>query len=115
MKTDLLIYRPGVDEPESVSVEMAEEPTYSQISDQITPILKTNRIEHVAVLFNGKRADMFVDECGAIGLRNREPLPINEAATKIYHAASRRRGADMTDAAKIHGVAVVVANRIIWN
>ena len=49
-------------------------------------------VEHVSVLYKGKRASMFVHDEGAI-----IGLPINEAATKIYWAASAARGIDLAD------------------
>lgn len=42
--------------------------------------------EHVTVLWNGKRAHMFVDETGALKL-----LEPNAKATAIYHNATRSR------------------------
>ena len=47
-------------------------------------------IEHVTVLYNGKRTSMFVNDMGAMN-----GLPVNEAATKVYWAASAARGIDL--------------------
>lgn len=46
---------------------------------------------------------MIVNEMGAIETADRGPLPINEKATEIYHAASRARGQDWVGAPYIHG------------
>lgn len=46
-------------------------------------------LEHVTVLFQGKRCSMFVHEMGAI-----LPLEENLLATEIYYNASRARGVD---------------------
>jgi len=49
-------------------------------------------VEHVTVLYKGKRASMYVhDEGRIIG------LPVNKAATEIYWAASRARGVEPSD------------------
>lgn len=45
-------------------------------------------LEHVNVLWRGKRAHMFVDEEGL--LRN-PPLPFNQAATRVYWNATMQR------------------------
>lgn len=49
-------------------------------------------LEHVSVLFQGRRCSMFVHEEGAL-----IPLDVNSVATEIYYAASRARGVEPTD------------------
>lgn len=71
-------------------------------------------IEYVSVLYKEEYTYMVVNELGAI---MDPPLPVNVAATRIYHAnnhARARRGDDMSSFGpseswpKIHGVAVVL-------
>jgi len=64
--------------------ENAESPTFNAMKDFLG-----DNAEHVTVLYEGKRASMFVHEMGrVIG------LPRNRLATEIYFAASRARGID---------------------
>lgn len=83
--------------------------SFSDIRPKINELLE-GRLEHVSVLFNGKRADMFVVEDSAGN------LPVNELATKIYHASSLSRNptADTSSWAKIYGSAVVFDERV-WS
>lgn len=114
MKTTFYIYRPG-QERETREIEMAAEPGYVAIRDVVLPLLEgATDLEHVSVLFEGMPTDMFVDELGAIPFRERGPLPVNEEATAIYHAAGLRRAprADTSTWPQIHGTAVVFARRI---
>lgn len=62
----------------------AESPTFDKIKEFLG-----GHSEHVTVLYEGKRASMFVHEFGRI-----QRLPRNEKATEIYFAASRARGID---------------------
>jgi hypothetical protein len=111
IKTEYLIYRPGVAEPEALSVDWPEEPGYAAVKAIVEPIV--GPLEHVSVLFEGRRSDMFVNEFGT-GCFGHERLPVNEAATKIYHAASIARGTDTTWAPMIYGVAVLFSKRQVW-
>lgn len=62
-------------------------PPFSEIR-KLIGLEPDSMIEHVAVLWKGKRAHMFVDEIGAI-----RGLPRNERATRIYYNATiSRRG-----------------------
>lgn len=71
-------------------------------------------IEYVAVLYKEERTYMVVNDMGAI---MSPPLPVNQAATRIYHANNRARiwrGEDLSGFGppgswpKIHGTAVVL-------
>jgi hypothetical protein len=110
MLTEYLIYRPGATEPEKCEVDWPEAPKYEPLKALIEPLIGGG-LEHVAVLFQGKRADMFVHEYGA-GAFGMKPLPVNAAATAIYHAASKAVGHDVTRAPRIYGVAVVFRRRV---
>lgn len=123
-KVDVLIYTPGVILPKPATIELPgdREPHYRDLNRTIGPLIGDVRfIEHVSVLFRDKPFDMFVGEFSAINPReafndpnlpDRPPLPVNEAATLIYHEASRKRGADLTNAPTIHGVAIITLERV---
>lgn len=68
------------------------------------------RLEHVTVLFNGVRSDMFVHDHSAIN----GSVP-NMAATQIYRAATMERvpGTPPESLPGIFGVAIVF-DQIIW-
>jgi hypothetical protein len=54
---------------------------------------------------------MIVNETGAIDIDGRGPMPVNLAASKIYAAASAKRGEDYTPRTpRIYGNAVVLEN-----
>lgn len=108
-RLDILIYRPGVILPEPHTIELREVPSYGEINAAIGPLVcrPGTDIEHVSVLFRDAPHDMFVDELSAS-----DGMPVNEAATLIYHENSRRRGDRMEGAPKIHGVACVALRRI---
>jgi len=102
-----VIYPEGAQQ--TCSVDWRTEPRFLAICNVVTPYLGGRRFEHVTVLHNGKRADMFVDECGAI---NR--LPMNIEATDIYRAASMRANPDQDPDSlpAIYGVAVLFDERV---
>ena len=79
MQTIIQIFRPG--QPvEKRSVEFkGDKPSYANLKAVIKPLLDGAGLEHVAVLWNGGRRDMFVDECGQL-----KGLPRNDEATKVY-------------------------------
>ena len=61
-------------------VEMSRPPTLKEIRAAVMPHLdESENLEHVSVLHDGKRADMFVDERGIQYRRQR-----NDTATRIY-------------------------------
>jgi hypothetical protein len=100
------IYRPGSDE-----VELRELPgrAWDDCKDAVAALVDCEWPEHVTVLHERRRADLFVHERGAI-LR----LPVNELATQLYWAASKARGIkDFAGFPRIHGVAVLF-HTIIW-
>lgn len=68
-------------------VEVVERTT-SLSRREMQAMVGRGTVEVVDVLFNGKRCQMIVDEDG-IG----KSLPINDAATEIYHAYALQRGA----------------------
>jgi hypothetical protein len=77
------VYRPDGAEPEITERPFAR---YAALKKELQETLHCNWPEHVSVLFEGKPADMFVDENG-----HAKNLPRNEAATAIYRAYSLRQ------------------------
>jgi hypothetical protein len=114
MKIDVLVYSPGAMLPKPEVIELPNRANFAALDAAIKPLIggAIRHIEHVSVLFRDRPSDMFVDEDSAQFIAGRPPLPVNEAATLIYHENSRRRGADLTDAPCIHGVAVVCLTRV---
>lgn len=85
MKTTMTIFQPG-NEPVRRIIDLPDEPEWKHLQKVLSPLTGDNCPEHVAVLHEGERRDMFVHESGhLIG------LPRNEDATKIYRNASLRR------------------------
>ena len=118
---DILIFHPGVDEPEIARISIPKDPNYGELNKAIGAFIGPNNIEHVAVPYEGERADMFVDEFSAINPRkafddeilpDAGPQPVNKAATQIYHAASFARGDDLSQAPLIYGNAVITTRRV---
>jgi len=107
--TKLRIFRPGVDEPEIREIELDAEPGFHELVDIIMPFLGKGHLEHVAVLDDGERNDMFVDDMGQL-----KRLPRNEAATAIYRAShlSRHPETDPETMSYIYGVAVMFDRRV---
>lgn len=114
MKTRYTIMRP--EEPNTGGeIDWPREPTFDQIDRLVRPLLNGASLEHVSVLadfkggLNFKRADMFVDESGAM-----KDLPINGNATAIYRRHSIiNKGAKADDLPAIHGPAILF-ERIVW-
>lgn len=121
MKIPVWVLRVGQAEPEKHTIE-AEAADYSDAALRafVHRILNEQRDthpEHVHVLFNGARRSMFVDEFGS-GVYGRDPLPVNDAATEIYWAASRARGLDPAkepNPSRIHGLAVLFPDHHVWS
>jgi len=82
MKTSIKIFRPdGTVEERDVSqlFPPMTQPGNRELRDLLMPIFNGGHMQHVTVLHNAQRADMFVDEDG-----HAKGLPHNEAATAIY-------------------------------
>lgn len=109
MKTAYTIYRVGHASGEYHEIDWPEEPGYDKIKALIEPLLDDNPLEHVTVLYDGERADMFVDEMGAM-----KPLPVNERATVIYRTnwLTQHPKADPDSLPAIHGTAILFHRRV---
>ena len=98
------------------TIELEREPTFTKLADIVNPYLQAEGkpeafFEHIRVFHQGDYDSMFVDDMGAL-----KKLPVNEAATLIYHAnmlAHECPGADTSTWPKIHGVAVLF-HRNVW-
>ena len=107
--TPCLLFRPGHD-PEQWVLTLPRMPTYEHLADALRPTVGGG-IEHVAVLYDGERRDMFVDGDG-VG----KALPVNPFATAIYRAAFllRHPEARAGALASIYGPAVLFTDRKVW-
>ena len=103
MNTVYHVYEPGKLKPIVGAVDWPKKPTYDDIK-ALTRQHIDGWLEHVTVLFEGKRCDMLVDEEGLL-----KHLPLNEAATRIYWTMS---GA--TSGSPIVGTAILFPERRIW-
>jgi len=110
MKTVCWLYPARDVTPEEREVDWPTEPSFKAIRALLDPIFLKRPWEHVSVLIEGRRADMFVDESGHLA-----GLPRNEAATALYRAnwMTRHPDADPESIPWIAGVAVLF-ERIIW-
>lgn len=100
------VYHPEKAEPEDFDMEWTG--SFEEVRAIVNPLVQ-GYLEHVTVLFNGRRADMFVEEYSA------SKFPPNKAATNIYHASSLSLDpdADTSTWPRIYGVAVVF-DQIVW-
>lgn len=99
------------------TVDWPEGPDYEMIRRLIEPLLGVEEpLEHVTVLHNGGRRDMFVSEYGHMELTTRPPLPINRAATQIYRNnwITQYPGTDPESMPNIAGIAVLFPDRVVW-
>lgn len=116
MKTAYRIYRVG-QPPEDGVIDWPSEPGFRQIAELVEPLLGENEpLEHVSVLYQGERRDMFVCEHGHMELRHRHQLPINDAATAIYrnHWLTKHPETDPGSLPEIAGTAVLFPDRQVW-
>ena len=100
---------PVTGQPETFTAQLPKAPGYTELEKHIRPLIGSD-FERVAVIFNGKQTDMFVDDCGRL-----KALPLNRAATDIYRAGAllkepTRRPETL---AAIYGPAVLFA-RPVW-
>jgi len=115
MKTKYTIFKPGDGAVEHGEIDWPKDPGYDRIKALVEPLIGGEPLEHVAVLHNGRRADMFVSELGHMCLATRGPLPLNDRATAIYR--NNWMAQHPSDAPgslpAIAGVAILF-DRIVW-
>lgn len=102
------ILRPEQD-AERIDADLPVEPGYDALKALIRPLLAGGDFEHVTVLHDGKRADMFVDGDGI-----EKGLPRNAIATKVYrnNALMRSPGTPPESLPAIYGTAVLFDRRV---
>lgn len=108
MKTRYTVYRVGA-EPVDAEVNWPAEPSYQEIKALIRALLDGAHMEHVSVLYEGKRADMFVDDEGM-----NKRLPRNEVPTRIYRGnwLAQHPGTEPESMSAIHGTAILFHRRV---
>lgn len=108
-KIGYTLFRPG-QEPLRGEAEF-DGINYKTIKMAVEPLIDNEPLEHVAVLHNNRRADMFVSEVGAI-----HGLPRNEHATTVYRNNSMTRDPtlDPESIPAIYGPAVLF-DQIVWS
>lgn len=113
MDTTYTVYLPDGTKTEHTVSGWGDEPGYDDICKVVLPILHKTRpqaeLEHVTVLHDGERRDMFVDEMGML-----VGLPINVEATKIYrcNALKHNPSGNPDDLPFIYGPAVLFGRRV---
>jgi hypothetical protein len=113
MKTDYIVYRTDGTTTEA-SCELAEHPGLDAINAVVRPLIGTlltkyDHLEHVAVMIDGERRDLFVDEDGQA-----KRLERNEAATTHYRRSwlTAYPKTDPETLPYIYGDAVLFGRRI---
>ena len=97
-------------------IDWPKEPSFTQMAELINPLLgdsPSNEVyfEHVRVWHEGQYVSMYVDDSGPL-----KRLPVNKAATEIYHANLKFDLGYLADTSKwpcIHGTAILF-NRNVW-
>ncbi len=106
----LVVLHPDASKRAEKVVEMPLQPNLTKLRAIVEPHLDGQRLEHVAVLWNGKRCSMFVGETSTIDGR-----PRNEEATTVYRNnwMSSHPNDDPEDLPEICGPAVLF-HRNVW-
>lgn len=98
-----------------IEVNVSPQRLWAAVAVFVRPLFD-EEIEHVAVLYNGQRRDMFVGETSATNARHIR----NVRATAIYRNATLTRDAALTirrdpeDLPAISGPAVLFPDTIVW-
>ena len=109
MPTAYRVIPPGDGEIIERVIDWPRSPGYDAIRALITPLLYGADLEHVTVLHDDNRTDMFVDEIGKI-----KQLQRNDRATVIYRTnwLTQHPTADPESLPAIYGPAVLFLRRI---
>lgn len=98
VETKYTVYHPD-GKTEDHSLMLQHDPGYDALKKIMARHLgEGNWLEHVTVLHDGKPKDMFVDEEGLL-----KGLPVNIAATEIYHTYSKQQNPSGYAAAAMSG------------
>lgn len=110
MKYTFWVYPSRAVAREEREADMRSRTSYGDLKKVLDPFFFGRHWEHVTVLFEGRRADMFVDECGVL-----DDLPRNDAATAIYRAnwLIQHPNADPETLPYIAGVAILF-EKVVW-
>lgn len=109
-KTKYTVF-PAIGAPTEHEIDWPYDPGYDRLKQLIEPLVK-GPLEHVVVLHDDKRRDMFVNEQGHI---LKEPLQRNDKATEIYRAATLRRSPNTKPESLPHIVGTAVLfHRLVW-
>lgn len=116
MRTEYTILRPGDQPGERHEIDLPPDPGFARLRQVIEPLLDGGLMEHVTVLYDGRRHDMFVDEIGSTNWKPGYPLPLNELASAIYRAnwLAQNPKDNPSDLPGVHGPAVLF-HRIVWS
>lgn len=99
---------------ETGSKDLPAKPGYADLKF-IAPLIRARHFEHVTILYNGERRDMFVDELGLL-----EDRPYNPLATMLYRQNTMVRclaqGQKLlpSEIGHIVGPAVFFPTRQVW-
>ncbi|MBC6714772.1 hypothetical protein H9Q09_01050 [Aurantimonas sp. DM33-3] len=95
--------------PEERTVMLKPEPSYDHLKELLAPIFQPGGFEHLTVLYQGERRDMFVGENSALGSQ-----PRNITATAIYRNAWLTRNPldDPESLPPVCGAAVLFSRRV---
>lgn len=106
---DYRVFPVGDGPVQTGSIEWPHEPGFDAINKLVQPLIGGGNIEHVAVLHDGQRRDMFVDDEGHV-----KGLPRNDRATSIYrtNTMTREPGCDPEALPHIAGPAVLFTRRV---
>jgi hypothetical protein len=115
MKTEYTIFKPGDGAVERGEVDWPKDPGYHLIKALVEPLFGGDPLEHVSVLHDGRRRDMFVSEYGHMRIATRDPMPRNERATAIYRTnwMTQHPDQDPESLPTIAGPAILFY-RIVW-
>lgn len=107
--TGYRVIAPGDGAVKEVTIDWPSEPGFDVINKLVKPLIGGGNIEHVSVLHDGKRRDMFVDDEGQL-----KGLPRNDRATAIYRTnwLTRNPGTDPESMPCIAGTAVLFTRRV---
>jgi hypothetical protein len=110
METTYHIIRANGSPIEVVTINLPEDPGYVALRDIVRPVIGERRdMERVAVLYEDRPTDMFVDDVGALC-----QMPVNARASAIYRAnwLKQHPGTDPDSLPAIHGDAVLFLRRV---
>lgn len=108
IQTRLTILQPD-GKTEERTADLPAHPGVDMLRSLLTPLFDGVVMEHVSVIHDGCRADMFVD-----GDAIDRGLPRNEAATAIYryYSLSRTPARDAESLPAIYGTAILFHRRV---